>query len=241
MLWRYIPPIETSGKVQMAIDRWLLQQHRQNDHPPTLRFYTWSPPAISLGYHQKEYPEFWQNLSWQGQKIDLVVRPTGGRAVLHQGDLTYMVVTSNFAATRKANYQTICEFLVRGWQSLGVQLSYGKGSRGYIGNSSCFATVTDADLITANGDKLIGSAQLRQGKALLQHGSMLLKPTPELFELVFGKSASSLPPPTHFSPDSIIQALSQAAVTFFAIDLVEEPLTLVEWQDIFTYSGLGTY
>ena len=67
----------------MAIDRWLLQQHRAGKMPSTLRFYTWSPAAISLGYHQRDYPSFWEQLTWKGQPLDMVRRPTGGRAVLH--------------------------------------------------------------------------------------------------------------------------------------------------------------
>jgi lipoate-protein ligase A len=85
-IWRLIPLLEATGTVQMAIDSWLLEQHQCGKHPPTLRFYTWSPAAISLGYHQRQYPQSWQNLTGGGKKLDLVLRPSGGRAVLHQGD-----------------------------------------------------------------------------------------------------------------------------------------------------------
>ncbi|NET94512.1 MAG: lipoate--protein ligase family protein, partial [Okeania sp. SIO1H2] len=78
MFWRLIPLLTTTGKLQMAIDEWLLHQHLQGNIPPTLRFYTWQPVAISLGYHQRRYPEYWQNLTWQGKPIDIVHRPTGG-------------------------------------------------------------------------------------------------------------------------------------------------------------------
>ncbi|MFM2380823.1 MAG: hypothetical protein RLZZ143_3406 [Cyanobacteriota bacterium] len=131
-IWRYIPPIISSAELQMAIDSWLLEQHRCGHHPPTLRFYQWSPPAISLGYHQRQYPDFWRNLTWQGQKISLVRRPTGGRAVLHQGDLTYMVVNSGMKGNVREVYQQICQFLITGCQNLGLELSYGAAGRGYI-------------------------------------------------------------------------------------------------------------
>ena len=104
----------------MAIDEWLLKQH-QSGYLPTLRFYTWSPSAISLGYHQRKYPEDWQSLTWKGEEIDLVRRPTGGRAVLHYGDLTYAVVTSGLSGSRIEAYKKICEFLIQGWQNLGVE------------------------------------------------------------------------------------------------------------------------
>ncbi len=77
----------------MAIDAWLLEQHDLGKHPPTLRFYTWEPAAISLGYHQRRWPQYWQGLTGQGQPLDMVRRPSGGRAVLHQGDLTYAVIS----------------------------------------------------------------------------------------------------------------------------------------------------
>ena len=56
-VWRLIPLLSASGSVQMAIDQWLLEQHLAGKHPPTLRFYTWQPTAISLGYHQRRWPE----------------------------------------------------------------------------------------------------------------------------------------------------------------------------------------
>jgi lipoate---protein ligase len=223
-----IPLFEASGEVQMSIDRWLLQQHRQGIHPPSLRFYTWSPAAISLGYHQRHYPEHWHELTWEGRGIDLVRRPTGGRAVLHQGDLTYMVVTSGISGKRAEVYQKICEFLLRGWRSLGVELQYGRAGRGYIHNPNCFGTATDADLITTDGRKLVGSAQLRQGDAILQHGSIALKPDRALFERVFGSSPGD---PMPIPIPKTIEALTQAAQNSFEIELVVRPLSEVEIQE----------
>lgn len=128
--WRFIPVINAAGSVQMSIDTWLLEQHRLGLHPPTLRFYTWSPAAISLGYHQHRYPEHWHNLIWHGEPVDLVRRPSGGRAVLHQGDLTYAVITSGLTGNRMQAYETICEFLIQGWRQLGIELHYGQAGRG---------------------------------------------------------------------------------------------------------------
>jgi lipoate-protein ligase A len=225
----------------MAIDLWLLEQYLLGVHPPTLRFYTWSPPAISLGYHQRRYPEFWQNLTWKGQAIDLVRRPTGGRAVLHQGDLTYGVITSatydsnSVKATRSQVYETICQFLIEGWQKLGVDLQYGKAGRGYIHNPNCFGTATGADLVLSDGTKLIGSAQLRRGNAVLQHGSMVLNPDLDLFRQVFGESTpvTSFPittPPQEL--DRVVSALTQAAMESFQVELILQPLSEAEMKAI---------
>jgi lipoate-protein ligase A len=229
----------------MAIDRWLLQQHQLGQHPPTLRFYTWESPTISLGYHQRRFPAFWQQLIWEGKPISLVRRPTGGRAVLHQGDLTYMAIASGLSVSRIQAYEKICEFLIQGWRSLGLELHYGLAERGYIHNPNCFGTSTGADLVSPEGVKFIGSAQLRQKGAILQHGSMRLQPDAELFTKVFGEAA---PPPVKLplvkEGDegllTIIEALTQAACQCFKIELVVEPLSAQEYQEILALPDLQT-
>ena len=232
--WRLIPLLDAPGQTQMAIDRWLLDQHRQGLHPPTLRFYTWSPPAISLGYHQRQYPDFWQQLSWNNQPIDLVRRPSGGRAVLHQGDLTYAVIASGLPKNRMQAYQAICEFLIAGWRSLRVELDYGASGRGYIHNPNCFGTATAADLVLPTGAKLIGSAQLRQGDTILQHGSIRINPDPDLFQQVFGIALEpiALPLPTDAAIPTAIEALSNALGDRLEVPLVSQSLTPTEWQAI---------
>lgn len=236
-IWRLIPLIQASGIVQMAIDSWLLEQHRQGQQPSVLRFYTWSKTTISLGYHQYQIPDFWQELTWKGEKIELVRRPTGGRAVLHQGDLTYMVVSSDFSSQRWRSYQQICQFLRQSWLEMGVNLDYGAAKTGYIHHPSCFATATHADLVSSTGDKLIGSAQLRQGKAILQHGSMVLNTDRELFAYIFGQQPpwqqtlweQSAKRP---SLEQIIDYLTQSASSCFGIELSIQPLTELEWNAI---------
>lgn len=213
----------------MAIDAWLLQQVQQGIHPPTLRFYTWQPTAISLGYHQKRFPERWQHLAQQGT-LDLVRRPTGGRAVLHQGDLTYAVVISGVRGKRQAIYEEICQFLIAGWQQLGISLQYGQEGRGYRDVANCFETATGADLVTSQGEKLIGSAQLRRGETLLQHGSMQLHPDPHLFQDVFNQLPVAVS--CNLSHEEIMASLKGAAIKCFDIDLVTQPLRRKEWQDI---------
>ncbi|MBD1920541.1 lipoate--protein ligase family protein [Microcoleus sp. FACHB-831] len=230
-IWRLIPLVQASGRVQMAIDEWLLEQHRQGLHPPALRFYTWRPAAISLGYHQQRSPEFWQILP-----LDLVRRPTGGRAVLHQGDLTYAVVMSGLKGSRIQAYQDICEFLIQGWRSLGLELHYGDSGRNYIHNPSCFGTATGADLVSSDGRKFIGSAQLRRGNAILQHGSMRLQPDTQLFTQVFGEELLPVKLPISQRGDALIHtvvdALTSAAANCFGVELVMQPLSEDEWQAI---------
>lgn len=241
-VWRLIPWLEVSGQLQMAIDQWLLKQHQAGKQPSTLRFYTWASPTISLGYHQLRWPASWQHLTWQEEPLQLVRRPTGGRAVLHQGDLTYMVVTSQIRGKRQDVYQKICQFLIEAWRSLGMDLHYGLARRGYIDNPNCFATATAADLVSADGCKIIGSAQLRRGQAILQHGSMFLEPDVELFTQVFGQGLPLPNLPIALQGENLINtlidALIQAAADCFDICLLEQPLAKEEWQEILAQPSL---
>lgn len=228
----------------MAIDRWLLEQHQAGKQPSALRFYTWASPTISLGYHQRRWPTFWQQLTWEEEPVALVRRPTGGRAVLHQGDLTYMVVTSGLTGRRIDIYKRICEFLIQGWHSLGIPLHYGSSGRGYAHNPNCFGTATGADLVSAQGYKLIGSAQLQRGTTLLQHGSIRLSRGTGLFTQVFGEPAPPLVElPIQQTEDGLIQtvvkALLEAACQCFDIELVTQPLSEAEWQEILTQAPLA--
>jgi lipoate---protein ligase len=246
MNWRYLPLLDAPGPLQMAIDHWLLEQHRQGHLPPTLRFYTWSPAAISLGYHQRHWPADWDQFIWQGKPMDLVRRPTGGRAVLHQGDLTYAVIAS-VPGQRQQTYAYLCEFLRQGWRSLGWQLNYGQAQRSYIHQPNCFATATAADLVLNNGDKLIGSAQVWRQGAVLQHGSIRLQPDLDLFAQVFDASsdrAAIAPSLQQLAPlatdeqillpnqSTLIAALEQAAREWFQIELIPQPLSAQEWQQV---------
>ena len=265
--WRLIPFIETSGAIQMAIDEWLLEQHRMGNMPPVLRFYTWSPIAISLGYHQHRYPDAWHSLAWQGQGVDIVRRPSGGRAVLHQGDLTYAVILSTDTLNTQAKavqddpsstprsikrseiYRRLCQFLIEGFRRLDVTLDYGTAGRGYIHNPNCFGTATTADLVLSDGTKLIGSAQLRRGTAILQHGSIRIEPSPELFYRIFGQDAV-LPnlnrwfETSQLSPDStydtilntMMNSLIASACECFGMEYTIQPLSPHEWNSVLAQS-----
>jgi len=177
----------------MDLDRDLLDRHSQDPQSPSIiRFYGWTPPAISLGFHQKQYPVRWNAIAEQ-HNLDIVRRPSGGRAVLHKGDLTYSVIThvdrdSNSQDQRRSHrevYEYICEFLIQCFAELGISRSYGQAGRGYIHNPSCFSTATNADLVIADGRKLIGSAQVYRHNSVLQHGSIAIAPDYALLTEIF--------------------------------------------------------
>lgn len=242
-----MPVYEGTGAEQMAIDNWLLDQHVKGLQPPMLRFYTWRSPTISLGYHQRQFPEPWKMLRWQDQPIELVRRPTGGRAVLHQGDLTYALILSGLKGSRREIYRQLCQFLIEGFSSLGVSLSFGEAGRGYIHNPNCFGTATAADLVMDDGYKLIGSAQVYREGCVLQHGSIRLQPDTDLFEKVFGEVLSPpLLPAALFGSEvgpevgpeamtsgirCIADSLLKAAGASFEQRFTQQPLTSLEVQD----------
>ena len=130
-------------------------------------------------------------------------------------------------------YHQICDALVTAWQRLDVSLDYGTAGRGYRHQANCFALATTADLITPSGYKLIGSAQLRRERCLLQHGSIRLWPDADLAAQVFGETHSSSAPPPAAIPlavdedwlaqlaDMIIQELARS----LNVSFVTRPLS----------------
>jgi lipoate---protein ligase len=231
----------------MAIDRWLFEQCHKGLQPPTLRFYTWSPAAISLGYHQRQWPSHWQGIQWHDRPLDIVRRPTGGRAVLHAGDLTYSIILTQQSGHRRETYEHICGFLIKGLKSLGVELQLGQAGRGYQRQVNCFESATNADLISPQGKKLIGSAQVWHGHTVLQHGSIQLTSDPDLVQQVFGEGADSVRRPlvqrlavtSHdhclVSLDATINALTRAAEDYFEQIFVVQAIEPEEWDKIQQY------
>ncbi len=215
----------------MAIDTWLWEQHHLGQHPSCLRFYHWQPAAISYGYHQTDLPEHWHTLAWGETHLDVVRRPTGGRAVLHQGDLTYALVTTLPKLSRRQAYGLLSQFLIQGCQRLGMELRLGSDFRNYQRHVNCFASATHADLVLDDGYKLIGSAQAWKGSTVLQHGSIRLNPDPRLWQEVFQAPLTtttlSLP-----SEATLMSSLTAALTDVFQAPLIENAMTAREWQEI---------
>ena len=176
----------------MALDEHLLEASlAEASSGATLRLYRWSRPTLSLGYHQRSLPRHWRELVSDGL-VDLVRRPSGGRAVLHAGDLTYALIWPAAGGTRRQAYARASGWLCRAFAELGLPLRFGRSAPSRE-RSSCFATSTQADLVHHNGAKRIGSAQLWRRGALLQHGSILLNPPIGLWRQVFGEDPPALP------------------------------------------------
>ncbi len=170
--------IVNSGKVNMELDLNMLEQAIEaNSKDAFVRFYNWSPKCISLGKNQP-FEEFYNDLG-----IDIVRRPTGGRALLHDKELTYCFVSPiKRGQSIIESYKEISDALILGFKNLGIELNYsGERSKNlrYCMNISCGADVSYM------GRKLIGSAQFRSRGYLLQHGSILYDLDFDLVEKIF--------------------------------------------------------
>ncbi len=191
--WRLLISRDASGAFNMATDEVLLESVIAGGQS-ILRFYTWEPAALSLGVHQSIGEIDRDACADRG--LDLIRRLTGGRAVLHQHELTYSVIARHndprVSGGVIESYRKISAALVEGLSSLGVRVSLAPYDRTLtqagaarretvFGNDAavedhgavCFDAASAYEL-TAGGKKLVGSAQARRGGTLLQHGSILL-------------------------------------------------------------------
>jgi len=168
----------------MAVDEALLIRSLSADRKdflPTLRFYFWKRPTLSLGYSQ-DYTQAVNPAYCREEGIDVVRRITGGLAVLHDDELTYAVVpgAGEFSGVTSIleTYKKISLAILRGLHYYGVQADLVQKQRPADRaamtrkkRTPCFAVQTKYE-IAAQGRKLIGSAQRRIGKCFLQHGSI---------------------------------------------------------------------
>lgn len=168
----------------MAVDELLLENcrtHLASGGPPeeaplTFRVYGWSPPALTLGRNQRaERDVFVDRLG--DERLDLCRRLTGGRAVLHDQEITYSVTGPEtfLGDSIEESYRRISAGLAAGLRLLGAPVTFAPPSgRAYASQASCFATASVWEISVA-GRKVAGSAQCREGGAVLQHGSILLR------------------------------------------------------------------
>ncbi len=184
-MWRFINTEYRHGKFNMEFDEFLAKQLAGGSGIPTVRVYGWEPYAVSLGFHQRESEIDTARCCDLG--IDVVRRPSGGRAILHAHEITYSVVLPSRGQSVKEVYKEISAPLVKALQFLGIEADVAhKDIEGHDfgeeGRTSCFASTSRFE-IQVNGKKIIGSAQRRyatedtmHGDIVLQHGSILLGP-----------------------------------------------------------------
>ncbi len=168
------------GATNMAVDEAILESVVRGESPPTLRLYRWEPACLSLGYGQRAADADRERLAEFGW--DMVRRMTGGRAILHTDEITYSLALPAdhplVAGSLVESYRRLSAALLVGLEQLGLAAHADKRDKETEGarhaGPVCFEVPSDYE-ITANGRKLIGSAQVRpQGGGVLQHGSVPL-------------------------------------------------------------------
>jgi lipoate-protein ligase A len=177
--WFLLDDRPSSGAFNMACDELLLARAERGSTPPVLRLYSFGNPTITFGFHQR--PERIIDIdAARRASIDIVRRYTGGRALLHEGELTYSVAARSgdgpFGEHLQRTYLRISGALAEALRELGVEASVsagkaGAGDRGLA--RPCLGSVSRHE-ITVGGRKIVASAQRRTNRSLLQHGSILL-------------------------------------------------------------------
>ncbi|WP_071395728.1 lipoate--protein ligase family protein [Bacillus tuaregi] len=182
-VWRFIDSGNGSAAFNMALDEALLEWNSKGEIPPVIRFYGWSPATLSIGYFQKVEKEINME-AVREQKLGFVRRPTGGRAVLHEHELTYSVIVPEehpkMPRSVTEAYRVISEGILKGFHQLGLEAYFAvpktSEERDTLKNprsAVCFDAPSWYELVV-EGRKVAGSAQTRQKGVILQHGSILL-------------------------------------------------------------------
>jgi lipoate-protein ligase A len=250
--WRFVNTGNGEAAFNMALDEALLLVHEAGATLPTLRVYGWCQPTLSLGYAQNARQAV-DLAACQAQGVAVVRRPTGGRAVLHDQEVTYSVVMpllTDGPSTITEHYRRIGMALAAALQSLGIPVHLARPQVGAApvrtpASPACFAALSRYEL-SAAGKKIVGSAQKRAQRALLQHGSIpLWMDRQRLFQCLRVPSGRrqalvqeayttmgavneiALTPVT---PPAVQDALRLGFSTTFGVELVEMCIAPEEWR-----------
>ncbi|MCG1502709.1 lipoate--protein ligase family protein [Staphylococcus epidermidis] len=181
-IWNFINTGSKNPYYNMAMDEALLNFVSRGEIDPVIRFYTWNPATLSIGYFQRLQKEI--DIDKVKEKgYGLVRRQTGGRGVLHDKELTYSVIVPeshpNMPSTVTEAYKIISQGLLEGFKNLGFETYFAiprsKEERDKLKqprSSVCFDAPSWYELVV-EGRKIAGSAQTRQKGVILQHGSIL--------------------------------------------------------------------
>ncbi|MHB0886686.1 MAG: lipoate--protein ligase family protein [Bacillota bacterium] len=185
--WRLIRSEPADAARNMAVDEAIMTAHGRGLVPPTLRFYTWQPAAVSVGYFQSLEREI-DVEACRRAGIGIVRRPTGGRAVLHDDELTYSITIAEsiLPGSILETYRYLSRGLLAGFGLIGLRADLtNPPSRGgepaaagvapapHGSSAACFDAPSWYEL-TSGGKKIVGSAQTRKNGIILQHGAIIL-------------------------------------------------------------------
>lgn len=238
--WRLLVDGTLDGARNMALDRAILAGRAEGTSPPTVRVYRWAVPTVSLGRFQKldqvDIP------ACEDLGFDVVRRPTGGRGVLHDDELTYSIVASTAEGVPRgvpASYRHLCEALAGAYRALGVDARLTSRDAPAPSGGACYLQTTRADL-ALGAAKLSGSAQVWERDAVLQHGSFVVSRDVEAEARVFGldgqervqlaEHTATLESVLGCRPDddSILSALAEACRRVFGVNLAVGEITPLE-------------
>ncbi|HCU9193013.1 TPA: lipoate--protein ligase family protein [Staphylococcus aureus] len=196
--WNFINTGSKDPYYNMAMDEALLNFVSRGEIDPVIRFYTWNPATLSIGYFQRLQKEI--DIDKVKEKgFDLVRRQTGGRGVLHDKELTYSVIVPeshpNMPSTVTEAYRVISQGLLEGFKNLGFDTYFAvpktpeeRQKLKQPRSSVCFDAPSWYELVV-EGRKIAGSAQTRQKGVILQHGSILQDiDIDELFDMFIYKN-----------------------------------------------------
>lgn len=191
MFWRFLYTGVNDGFYNMALDEAIYENFKDlKAFYPTIRFYTFSPPAITIGYHQNIEDTKYEILrlaqndrpDCRQASYDIVRRPTGGRAVIHKNDITYSMVFAQddqfFGGSTIETYKFISELFAKAIRKLGIKTELVKINTNHRLTSHqsplCFSIPSRYELVV-EGEKILGSAQKREDGFILQQGSLIFK------------------------------------------------------------------
>lgn len=174
--WMLLDTGYHDAATNMAIDEWLLHEHSNGNIKPTLRFYGWERPSLTVGHFQNVE----RTIDFSGVKrhnCDFVRRLTGGSAVLHADELTYSIIVkeSHPKIPKSINkaYYVLAKGLLKGYNKLNVAADFALSEREMLRQRSavCFEVPAMYEIVV-DGKKVSGNAQTRKSGVLLQHGSV---------------------------------------------------------------------
>ncbi len=177
MNWVFLNTGLRTGAWNMWFDERLAGDNARLGGAPLLRVFGWKPHAISLGFNQQEGDFDREKLRAAG--IDIVRRPTGGRAILHAHELTYSVIMPSQGKGAREIYHYLSRGILAGLTGLGIPAAVAPADEHPPVRREdplaipCFSTATRSE-IQVHGKKIVGNAQRRYGDVILQHGSFLL-------------------------------------------------------------------
>ncbi|MDA0312149.1 MAG: biotin/lipoate A/B protein ligase family protein [Gemmatimonadetes bacterium] len=190
--WRVIRDEPLSGTRNMALDHALAMSPRPGEG--VLRLYSWQSPTVSFGRNEPA-KDVYDTVAAARCGVEFVRRPTGGRAVLHDMEATYaVVVPDRMFGGPKGVYLKVNQGLAHGLGQVGAAVSVSEGGLALPPDSGpCFQVPAPGEVMAA-GRKLVGSAQVRLGSAILQHGSIIIHGDQSLLSTL-GNGAEDAPPP----------------------------------------------